>query len=71
MNSAALTKINAEVYRRFPELEGVKPQTKKLDQNTLLIYQQTIDLAGKKKLNRTVRVVVDDQNQIMKVSTSR
>ena len=71
MDSAALARINAEVYRRFPEFQGVKPQARKVDRNTLLTYRITIELADNKKLNRSMRVVVDDQDRIIKISTSR
>ncbi|MCU0488731.1 MAG: hypothetical protein MUE67_07245 [Anaerolineales bacterium] len=71
MDHTLLTPINQEVYRRFPELRGVKPSMQKLAQNTLLIYQSLVSLPGNKTLQRSVRVVVNEQGKIVKISTSR
>jgi hypothetical protein len=71
MDHSLLPPINQEVYRRFPELRGVKPSLQKLAQNTLLIYQGLVTLPGNKSLQRNVRVVVNEQGKIIKISTSR
>ncbi len=71
MDHLLLPPINQEVYRRFPELRGVKPSMQKIAQNTLLIYQSQVILPGNKALQRSVRVVVNEQGKIVKISTSR
>lgn len=71
MDHTLLHPINQEVYRRFPELRGVKPKMQKLAENTLLIYQSQVCLPDNKLLQRSVRVVVNEQGKIVKISTSR
>jgi hypothetical protein len=77
MDQSALSSINRQVYQRFPELTGVKPRIKKQDVNTLLTYQGEVKISGSqqsgslKSMARIVRVVVNPQNVIIKISTSR
>ncbi len=71
MEKTTLAKINQEVYHRFHEFRGVKPRLQKSGQNTLLIYQTQVNLDGDKTLTRSVRVVVNEQDEIIKISTSR
>ena len=71
MDHTLLHPINQEVYRRFPGLRGVKPKMQKLAENTLLIYQSQVSLPDNKLLQRSVRVVVNEQGKIVKISTSR
>jgi hypothetical protein len=71
MDTNSIDSINQEVYKRFPELLGVKPKLQKLERNILLIYQTQVRLPDAHSLNRSVRVVADDQGKIVKISTSR
>jgi hypothetical protein len=71
MEARSISAINQEVYRRFPELKGVKPRLQKIDRNTLLLYQAEINLPEQKSLHRSVRVVVNERGEILKMSTSR
>jgi hypothetical protein len=71
MDSSTLTSINQEVYQRFPDLKGVKPRMQKVDRNTLLTYQKQVILAEQKTIHRSVRVVVDENGRIVKITTSK
>jgi len=71
MDNSNLSLINQVVYERFPELRGVKPRLQKLDRNTLLTYQSKVNLSTEKSLYRSVRVVVNERGEIVKISTSR
>jgi hypothetical protein len=77
MDNNTLSAINQEVYKRFPEVRGVKPSLQKLERNTLLIYQARVNLPDEKArnhtvaLNRSIRVVVNEGNEIIKISSSR
>jgi hypothetical protein len=77
MDNTTLTTINQEVYRRFPEIRGVKPRLQKLDRNILLIYQVKVNIPDEKvsnhtvALNRSIRVVLNDRYEILKISSSR
>ena len=71
MDNHSISLINQEVYRRFPELKGSKPKIQKMDGNTLLVYKTQVHLSDQKTINRSVRVVVNERGEIIKLSTSR
>jgi hypothetical protein len=84
MDSKLVQAISKDIYRRFPEFAGVKPkvrqqqapQAKSLSAATtyLLTFQSTGRAAtssGSKNIPRWVRVVVNSQGKILKVTTSR
>lgn len=71
MEAALVKKINQQVYKRFPELRGANPKIQKLDKNILLIYQSRVRLPDDHLINRTIRVVADEQGEIVKMSTSK
>lgn len=71
MDNHSISLINQEVYRRFPEFKGRKPNIQKIAGNTLLLYKMQVHLPDQKTLNRSVRVVVDERGEIIKMSTSR
>lgn len=81
MNRDLLQAINQEVYRRFPEVKDRRPKIQKQEvaafraivksPTYLLIYQGQALTVGKKVLPRLVRVVVNEQGKILKMSTSR
>lgn len=76
-----IQKITAQIVRRFPEMAGCTPivqqqksaQAKSLasDSTYVLTYQGSARLAEGKTLPRHVRVVVDGQGNILRISTSR
>ena len=71
MDAPSITNINKEVYKRFPEFNGIKPKVQKLDRNFLLIYQTQVRMPDARNLYRSIRVVVDEHGEIVKISTSR
>jgi hypothetical protein len=77
MDNITLSAINQEVYRRFPEIRGVKPRLQKLERNILLIYQAKVNLPAENVpshsliLTRSIRVVLNERNEIVKISSSR
>lgn len=71
MDNPSLNSINQVVYQRFPELRGVKPRIQKQEKNTLLTYQAKITLPDEHTINRSVRVVVSERGEIIKISSSR
>lgn len=71
MDTINLTSINKVVYQRFPELSGVRPKIQKQENNTLLTYQNTLQIAEERFFVRSVRVVVNSHGEIVKISTSR
>lgn len=80
MKQDIIRSISQEVYRRFPEFAGRRPkvqeqrapgQTGTASQTYLLTFQTKASLPGKKSLSRWVRVVVNGDGKIIKITTSR
>ena len=75
MEAKLIDKISAEVYRKHPDLEGVKPKVTPREgassSDTLLVYQKKVAGPGGKKINRIVRAVADEKGRIKKISTSK
>jgi len=79
MENSALQKVNQEVYRRYPEFAGVKPEIQSMpssgadDQAAgyLLTYTVQATTANDRRITRRLRVSASAQGKINKVSTSR
>jgi hypothetical protein len=71
MDSQAISAICKQIYRQFPEVDGVKPSVKPQGNNYLLVFHGMANMGGGKKIERTVRVVADSAGKISKVTTSR
>jgi len=67
--------ISQEVYKKHPDLKGVKPKVtpRKGDtsSDSLLVYSKSVSGPGGKKINRIVRAVADENGKIKKISTSK
>jgi hypothetical protein len=75
MDPTIVRNVSLEIYRRFPEFKGVSPKVQKQSASGspvyLLIFRSQAKLGDGKTLARSVRVVVNEQGKIVKVSTSR
>lgn len=79
MNSKAKDKVNKQVYRRFPNLNGAKPKVQKQNKSSsaknnityLLTYKGSAKLAGSKSMPIIIRVVSTEDGKILKLSSSR
>ncbi len=72
MESKAKSSVNSQVYRQFPEVKGATPTVKSLPgEKFQLIYHGSATTPDGKKLQRTVRVVADNDGHVLKLSTSR
>jgi hypothetical protein len=75
MKAKLIDKVSQEVYRKHPDLKGVKPKVTSREgdksSDTLLVYQKKISGPGGKKINRIVRAVVDEKGKVKKLSTSK
>ena len=80
MDPKIIKSISAQIYRQFPEMVGVQPKmrSRPSSQTTgskpaptfLLTYTAKVSLNGGKNLPRSVRVVVDANGKVIKISTS-
>lgn len=86
LDSKIIKNVSDRVYQRFPEVSGTKPSIKKQNERKkpnrsdssvkdvnsyLLTYKGSVLLGNGKKMNRWVRVVVDNKGKILKITTSR
>ncbi len=71
MEKAVLSKINQQVYKRFPEVKGAKPRKRKYREFVRLTYTTEVTTEDGKKLKRMVRVLATEQGEILKITTSR
>ena len=75
MKAKYIDKISNEVYRKYPDLMGIKPKVTPREgvksSDTLLIYQKKVSGPGGKSINRIVRAVADESGKIKKISTSK
>ena len=75
MKAKHIDKISDEVYRKHPDLKGVKPKVTPREgvksSDTLLVYEKKVSGPGGKSINRFVRAVADETGKIKKISTSK
>ena len=75
LKAKMIDQISEEVYRKHPDLKGVKPEITprkgESSQDTLLVYSKSVSGPGGKKINRIVRAVADENGKIKKISTSK
>lgn len=80
LKSDIIDKVSKKVYRKFPDLKGVKPKVKKRpkDENSgeapsgyLLLYKTRVSGPGGKEITRIVRAVSDKKGNVQKISTSK
>ncbi len=72
MDKKTLTSICNQVYSRFPEVKGCHPRIQAHgDSGQILIFKGQATTADGKSIPRVVRVVVDQNGKINKMTTSR
>ena len=75
MKAKIIDRVSREVYKKHPDLKGVKPKLTprqgEASEDTLLVYAKTVAGPGGKKINRVVRAVADESGKIKKISTSK
>jgi len=75
LKAKLIDRISEEVYKKHPDLKGVKPNITPREGepsgDTLLVYQKKVSGPGGKSINRIVRAVADQNGKIKKISTSK
>lgn len=67
-----MDEIYQKVYRKFPEVDGKKPvRHSQPEGKTLLVFKGEGKAANGVKIPRIVRVLVDQNGKILKMTTSR
>ncbi len=72
MDHDTLDSVCKQIYRRFPEVKGSKPRVRAYEgDQKLLIFQGKATAANGTAFPHTIRVVVDPNGKIKKVTSSR
>ena len=79
MDNNTVQQVNLEIYRRYPEFAGARPDVKSAPASGTgpqatgyqLTYKIQAVTASNQKITRLLRVNVSAQGKILKVATSR
>ncbi len=72
MDKKTLSSICSQVYSRFPEVKGCQPKVQSHGETgQILIFKGQSTSADGHSISRVVRVVVDKNGKISKMTTSR
>lgn len=72
MNKQVIEKVCSEVYKQFPQYEGIPPEIKSQPNDThLLIFQSSGEIANQKSIQLSIRVLVNGRGDIVKITSSR
>jgi hypothetical protein len=71
MERKYIENICAQIYRKFPEVNGAQPAvSERPDNQTLLIFKGSAATTDGHTIQRVVRVVADSNGKILKTTTS-
>ncbi len=72
MDHDLLDAVSKQIYKRFPEVNGSKPKVRAYEAGqSLLIFHSKATAANGSPILHTIRVVVDQNGKIKKVTSSR
>lgn len=72
LEPAIVQKVSAEVYRKYPAVNGCKPKVKTYTAGQyLLIFQGSGRAANGAGISTTVRAIASDSGKIIKLSASK
>jgi len=75
MDAKTLGQVCEQVYRKYPEVQGVRPKLQPLSKGPVsqhvLIFSSHATSSSGQNIPRVVRVVVNGEGKIVKMSTSK
>ena len=72
MNQAIIEKVNQEIYKQFPYLKECTPKVSSVENNNFqLIYMSEAKTENGFPIPLIVRVIVNADGKVIKLSTSR
>lgn len=72
MKAETIRKVNEKVVKKHPKLAGKNPKVSTLSPGSyLLLYNFNDELPNGKTISQTIRVVADEEGNIIKISSSR
>jgi hypothetical protein len=74
LSKSQVDAICRRVYKRFPDLKGVRPRVKPeraRDDRFQLLFKTTVALPDGPSLPITVRAIADENGRVLKLTSSR
>ncbi len=72
MKASSIQKVTEKVLSRYPKLAGKRPKvSEQAPGRYLLVYSFSDELPGGKNILQNIRVVADEEGNIIKMSSSR
>lgn len=71
MRKEAVERVTKTVVRQFPEMDGIRPAVKSERDQYLVTFKGAAELPDGKTMKRIVRVVADEEGDVIRMSTSR
>ena len=74
LSKSQIDAICRRVYKRFPDLKGVRPRVKReraRDDRFQLLFKTTVALPDGPSLSISVRAVADENGRVLKLTSSR
>lgn len=72
MDDAIIKKVSDMVNRRFPDVAKKRPRVvSRPNGENLLVFQQVVATETGARMQQSVRVVVNEKGDIIKITTSR
>lgn len=80
MDQEIIESVNKNIYLQFPEVKGTRPKVHKQgktsknsdDSSTyLLVYSGKVTISENRSMPRVIRVVVNENGKVLKISTSK
>ena len=72
MDSAVISKVNKEVYKRHPQMAGTSPKvSQQTDNRYLLLYTRKLEIAAGRSMEQTIRVTIDQLGNVLRMSASK
>jgi len=75
MDAKTLSSVCEQVYRKYPEVQGVRPKLQPISKGPssqhILIFASHATSSSGHSIARLVRVVVNGEGKIVKMSTSK
>jgi hypothetical protein len=65
------SKVKGYIYSRFPEMRGVQPNVSVSRERYVYTFRKRLPVAGGGDLLQVVRVIADEDGEVLKVSVSR
>ncbi len=72
MDKSALDRICRDVYRKYPEVDGVRPRQRSMENGgSVLLFETRVTTGDGRPMHRTIRVSLSADGRVLKMSASK